>query len=77
MRMLYIAGSSHLLHGVMVDYVIVPESEVQAKLAEGWKLTPLETVKPSESPVEEQEEKVTEKRKPGRPKKVVDHGNQA
>lgn len=78
MQMLYKAPGSHKLHGVMVDYIIVPETMVDESLKAGWHLTPIEAdnaVKPKESPVEEQAEKET-KRGPGRPRKVS-HDNEA
>jgi hypothetical protein len=40
-RMLYKAGGKHEIHGGKFDYIVVDESEVEAKLKEGWfKTTP-------------------------------------
>lgn len=33
---LYIHGTAKEVEGVMVDYIVVPETEVQAMLAVGW-----------------------------------------
>lgn len=33
---LYIHGTAKEVEGIMVDYVVVPETEAQALLAVGW-----------------------------------------
>lgn len=37
--MLYQHPGPHLIHGGRFDYVVVPDEDVEAKLAEGWHLT--------------------------------------
>ena len=39
--MLYKSPGKHNLHGVMVDYVVVDEADVESRLEEGWSRTPL------------------------------------
>lgn len=43
--MLYRAPGPHAIHGGHFDFVIVDESEVSDKLAEGWHLTTTEAAK--------------------------------
>lgn len=40
--MLYKFPGKHMLHGIPCDYTIVEESEVDAKIAEGWARSPAE-----------------------------------
>ena len=61
--MLYKWPGSHEIHGDRFDYVIVPDEEISAKLAEGWHLT---TDAAKATPPEPSAEA---KRGPGRPKK--------
>lgn len=49
--MLYKLGGEHEIHGGKFDYVIVPESEVEAKLKQGWFKTTCEA-KAAGKPVE-------------------------
>ena len=42
--MVYTAPGPHKLHGLMVDYAIVNDCEVEHYLAEGWGRSPLEAV---------------------------------
>ena len=41
---LYIRGTAEEVEGVMVDYIVVPETEVPALLAVGWVRTVEELV---------------------------------
>ena len=59
--MLYKWPGPHEIHGDRFDYVIVPDAEIEAKLAEGWHLT-TDAAKAPPPPE-------PEKRGPGRPKK--------
>ncbi|QRF55315.1 hypothetical protein [Variovorax paradoxus] len=38
--MVYKAPGAHELHGVRVDYLVVDDTDLEAKLAHGWHLTP-------------------------------------
>lgn len=60
--MLYKFPGKHMLHGIPCDYTIVEESEVDAKIAEGWARSPAEAevkatkpelLTPKTKPVEE------------------------
>jgi hypothetical protein len=44
--MLYKGNGKILLHGVMVDYIVVKEDEVEGKLNEGYYKTPIEADDP-------------------------------
>lgn len=66
--MLYKWPGPHEIHGDRFDYVIVPDADVAAKLAEGWKLSTPEALEAGKAPPAA--ESVAEvKRGPGRPKK--------
>lgn len=41
-QMLYKSGSQMQWHGMSLDYVIVDESEIDSRLAEGWHIHPLD-----------------------------------
>lgn len=45
-QMLYKAGKQFKWDGLELDYIIVDESEIEAKIAEGWVINPLDTVVP-------------------------------
>lgn len=64
--MLYKSPGPHKLHGVMVDYVIVDEADVEAKLAEGWFKTTLEADAGQSAEEEKQEIEEDETRPPSR-----------
>jgi hypothetical protein len=53
-RMVYKAGGPHEIHGSQFDYLIAEDAEeLDAMLADGWKLTTDEARTPAEKPVDD------------------------
>ena len=55
--MLYKSPGPHKFHGGEFDYIIVPEADVDARVAEGWALT---TTEASDKPKRGRKPKVEE-----------------
>ena len=41
-RMLYRGNGKTKLHGVMVDYIVAEEEDVESYIEDGWHMTPIE-----------------------------------